>query len=619
MPTSSVAEARAELTVQNGSVARGAFTSFDDVGPGSDWGRWCALTKNAPPYLLPEFFALNIPLIRGEPLLATASRADCLIGALPLVLDRRTLCALRSDHTPRYDYWGEPDGLDAIWEALRRDRRWSELFLQAVPATSLLATRLPALARVGGCPAILLPAARQRYFALPGFEARLDSRFRMGLRRCERKAGSVELESISSPGQADFEEAWAIEGMSWKGRAGTNISSDPHVIRLYQQLGRTLGPRGMARLNFLRVNGSRIAVLFTVEDDRTVYALKIGHDPKHSALSPGHLLVWKTSSEAERRGMELFDFVGQDSEWKAKWTDDVQELVSVRVYRRCARGLLQYTLREQIKPKLPESMRDLRAPLRRGCQLDEAIGKHCWFHGISGRILRNVRTVPADHRPTSDPLGEPSRFAPGTWVRVKDVEVIRQTLESRGEPCGSAFPLQQTASCGHVHRVHKVVRRIRDDRGRYHPVDRTVILDGVYCGVRGSGHTTSGPYCHALFRDDWLEAAPRPRLDPSPPSKLGHARVRGVDEIMSRVDLWGRRDGLKFMSGMARFAGQRLPILARLSEAYERRRWVETRAPIVVLDGAVCSGSIEGEPGPCDRACALLWHADWLLLEDDGR
>jgi len=594
-----------------------------DVRGDADWSRWRELTADAPPYLLPEFFALNAPRTAGEALVATASRSDRLVGALPLLLGPRVLRSFCSDQTPGYDYWGTPEGLDAIWLALRRDRRWSELLLEYVPAGSPLATRLPALARADRCPALVLPGPRQRFFALPGFEARLDSRFRMGLRRCERKAAGLELERIVRPTRADFGEALAIEAMAWKAAAGTSIASDPQVAHVYRALGRLLGGRGRAHLSFLRAGGHRIAVLFAAENAHTLYALKVGYDPQHSSLGPGHLLFWKVAADAERRGLRVLHFLGRDAEWKRKWTEEAQELVSLRVYQRSATGLVFYGLREKLKPRLPESMRDLRTPFRRGCQRGDIVGVHSFVERLRGRvssglgiksgILRALRSSP----PAREPLGEPSRFAPGDWVRVLDAPRIRATLDADSRLRGLKFIPQQWTDCGRVFRVQKQVRRMRDDHGGYRPISRTVLLEGVSCAGEGPDPAGCGRHCPTMVRDEWLEPAERPRLAPPGPGPSGrrHVRVRVVDEIVAGLDLAGRRDGLMFMPEMAQYGGRRFPILEVIPKVYEHDRWVDTRRPVYLLEGLHCSGSLPGEPGPCDRACALLWHEDWLIVE----
>jgi CelD/BcsL family acetyltransferase involved in cellulose biosynthesis len=600
---------------------RGELLRFSAARDAAHWSRWRALSADAPPFLLPEFFALTTGLAEGEPLVVLASDPGGVVGALPLLRSGRRLRALRSEHTPGYDYLGTHAGLAAIWAALGREAAWDELFLEAIPVGSLAATRLPELARDRRCPVIVVGAPPQRWFALRGFEASLDSRFRMNLGRTERKAGGTELERIASPTRADLADAYRIEALAWKGAAGTDIGSDPRLGHFYGALARLLGGRGRGSLYFLRIGGRRVATVLAVEDARTLYALKTGYDPQYASVGPGHLIFWKIAQEAERRGLEELHFLGRDAEWKRRWTDATREFVSVRIYRRSARGLAVYALREVVKPRLPEPMRDLRTPLRRGCQRDAVIGVHGWLERVRGRlgqglgIRSGIRRALAGPPPPRDPLGPASRFAEGEWVRVLDAEAIRATLDAGSRLRGLRFIAQMWPSCGHVLRVQKQVRRMRDDHGRYRPVARTVLLAGETCAGGGPEPTGCGRRCPSMYRDEWLEPAPRPRLEPPAAATGPFARVRGADEIIAGLDLRGRRDGLPFMPQMAGYAGQRFRVLERLRKVHEYDRWVDPRAPVYVLEGLHCGGVVPGEDGPCDRACTLLWHGDWLLLE----
>ena len=69
------------------------------------------------------------------------------------------------------------------------------------------------------------------------------------------------------------------------------------------------------------------------------------------------------------------------------------------------------------------------------------------------------------------------------------------------------------------------------------------------------------------------------------------------------------------MPEMSKFVGRRFRVLESIPKVFEHDRWVEPRRPIYVLEGLHCSGARIGETGPCDLACSLLWHEDWLLLE----
>jgi hypothetical protein len=605
------------------SAMRAELSPFPSRHGDARWDRWRDLAAGAPPFLAPEFFAVSRPLLSGGvPLLAAAWQDARMVGALPLVLDGDTLGAFRTDHTPSFDYVGDDDGLAAIWRQLRDDRRWSTLTLKNVPAGSALATRLPALARGDGCPVVVRPGARHPRFALAGFEARLSPKFLANLQRCARKAGGVALERIPIPSRAALDEALAIEARAWKGAAGTSIAADAAVTHLYAVLARLLGRRGQASLCFLRAGDRRVAMLLAVEDGRTLYALKIGYDPAAVALSPGHLLVWQVATDAERRGLATFDFVGHDDEWTRKWTDQAEAHVHVVIYRRSPRGLAQYALRERLKPRLLAVIPEPRAPLRRGCQRDDVIGTHTTVARVRGRLSRGlgirsgVRRALRGQPRVDRRLGEPSRFEVGSYVRVLDEPAVRATLDAGDRLRGLAFVPTQWAACGKVYRVAAHVRRMRDDHGRYRPIARTVLLEGVTCAGEGPEPAGCGRHCPLMFRDDWLEPARAPHHGP-PAARGGlHARVRDPDEIFAGLDLHGRRDGVTFYPQMAALAGRRFAVANRLTRVFEHDRWVDTPRPVYLLDGVHCDGSALGDRGPCHRACALVWHEDWLVFEE---
>jgi CelD/BcsL family acetyltransferase involved in cellulose biosynthesis len=605
---------------------QGSLVGLSEVRHQPGWKHWLKLTADAPPFLGPEFFALAAPLSDGtDPVVASAWDGETMIGALPLVHDHRGLRGLRCDHTPGYDYCGHPEGVDAIWQALRRDPSWSELTLVRVPASSPLAIRLPSLATADGCPSILRREPAHLYFPLPGFAQRLSPKFHSNLQRCERKAGGVELERIAVPDRAAFDDALAIEAMAWKGAAGTAIEADPRAEHLYRALARLVGRRGRGALYFLRAGGRRIATLVAVEDRRTLYALKIGYAPHAYSLSPGHLLVWKVAADAEARGLQDFDFVGRNDDWKRKWTDRGREQVTIVVYRDTPRGLAHYAMSVLLRPHLPETLRDgLRSPLPRSCQRADLLGAHTLLARVRGRLDRGLGIKSGIQRlikppPPRDPLGQPSAFAPGSWVRVKAADELRATLDDHSRTRGLLFTDAQWRTAGKVFRTAHHVRRLRDDHGRFRPVSRTVLLEGVDCAGDEPTPTGCGRHCPMMYRDEWLEPASAPPRAPSHAHPVHHARVRDLDEILAGLDLRGRRDGLTFMPEMRAYAGKRFAIASQLTTVFEHDRWIATRAPIYILDGLHCSGAVLGDRGPCDRGCALMWHEDWLHVEPDHR
>ena len=598
--------------------------SFDDVRYARDWQQWRALTDEAPPFLTPEFFSLTRPLAEGEAVVAEAWDAEKLVGVLPLSLEGRALYALRSDHTPRFDYWGKPEGLDAIWRGLLGDPRWDVMTLKEISAASPLVGRLRELAEGDGCKTAVHAAAPDLFLSLPSFESRMSGKFLANLRRCARKAGRVELERIHAPTRSDFQAALAIEAMAWKGAAGTSLDTDPRISHLYDTMTRLFGRRGRACLSFVRAGGERIALLLSVEDAHAIYALKIGYDPKRAAVSPGHLMVWMVAADAERRSLLALDFIGRKDSWKHKWTDQLHERVSIDVYRRSPRGVALHVLREVVKPRLPERMRDLRTPLRSGCQKADVLGDHSLFERAKGRvenglgIRSGLRRLLAS-KPPAPRLGAESRFAEGRWVRVIDEERLRATLDAKSRLRGLVFVPVQWETCGRVYKVVKHVRRMKDDHGRMRSIADTVLLEGVTCAGRGPGPAGCGRHCSLMFRDDWLEPAKPPTRAPTPTFEGMRAHVRELDEIRAGLDLHGRRDGVTFLPEMEQHVGKRFHVASRLPQVYEYDRWLPPRGAVHILDGVHCSGTGIGSDGPCDRACALLWHEDWLILERDSK
>jgi len=247
----------------------------------------------------------------------------------------------------------------------------------------------------------------------------------------------------------------------------------------------------------------------------------------------------------------------------------------------------------------------------------------CWRARARTNLsdLLRIRTRLRDllRKPQRERLGKPSRFREGDWVRVLERERIRAILDGADRSRGLWFTPQQWEFCGGVFRVSKIMRRIIDDQGKYRPVHRTVLLNGVSCG--GIPETEGcGRHCPLMFRDEWLEPAPdaataQPRT-PSPPSSPLYVVVRSAEEIRASLDSQGRRDGLMVMNEMYGFAGRRFRVAYRLANVLEHNHFVPTRRPVYVLEGVACTGAALGDNGPCDRRCPILWHGDWLRPEN---
>lgn len=154
-----------------------------------------------------------------------------------------------------------------------------------------------------------------------------------------------------------------------------------------------------------------------------------------------------------------------------------------------------------------------------------------------------------------------------------------------------------------------------DDNGQMRAIAGTVLLDTVPCSGPDGSHGC-GRDCPMMFRDEWLEAVPAP-LPPlaKPEPAAQFVRVRSVAEIYKTLDMSNQTRGLLFMPEMSRHAGQRFKARRRIERVLVGGQYVEASEPVYLLDGLYCTGVALGDDGPCERACRLLWHADWLEFE----
>ena len=232
------------------------------------------------------------------------------------------------------------------------------------------------------------------------------------------------------------------------------------------------------------------------------------------------------------------------------------------------------------------------------------------------RLRSRLHALLNPPRGSTPHLGEASRFAAGSWVRVREPAAIWSTLDAAQRSRGLLWMTQQWPYCGTVHRVFGPVQRMMDDARKLRPISRTVLLDTVPCSGPRQTHGC-GRDCPTMFRDEWLEEAPPPAQVtgiPGPPARM--ATVRGVGEILSTLDARGCCDGLLFMPEMARYTGLRFPVRHRIEQVPEGAGRVPASIPVYLLEGLHCNGEIFGAEGPCQRGCRLLWHSDWLRFDD---
>ena len=264
------------------------------------------------------------------------------VAIAPLMRGRVRMCgvplasleSIGNDHTPRSGFLVAPDRPDAfavLWDRIaRRDPHFDLLLLRQLPEGSQTLLRMQALAARAGWLAGLWRSAESPWIDLaattfPVYLDSLSSRFRAHLRNKERRAwksGDLTVETVT--GEADLATALSdglrIEASGWKGEAGSAIQSEAVTLRFYTLLARRAARRDWLRLNFLRLDGRRIAFNYTLRYGRRRFVLKSGYDAEFAHLSPSVLLVRNILERVFECGDESYDFLGDRDAWKLSWT-----------------------------------------------------------------------------------------------------------------------------------------------------------------------------------------------------------------------------------------------------------------------------------------------------------
>src|SRR5262249_52955986 len=132
------------------------------------------------------------------------------------------------------------------------------------------------------------------------------------------RIGPVDVEVVTDRAAVEdaMRDGLRIEAAAWKGEKGTAIISDAAATDFYIRLAQRQADLGQLRLTFLRLSGKRIAFNYLLQSRQKLYAVKIGYDPEYHTYSPGNMLLNLILKDACDRGIEEYDLLGGDDEWK---------------------------------------------------------------------------------------------------------------------------------------------------------------------------------------------------------------------------------------------------------------------------------------------------------------
>lgn len=249
----------------------------------------------------------------------------------------------------------------ALFEGLRE--RWDEIHLAHLPGES---PRLPRVAAAAAQAGMKCEEAERRpgvFLTLPAtweeLLAGLKSERRKQLGRRRRRlaeAGRVDFSWEVTP--ETFEARWAavveLHQRRWQAAGSAGCFASEKFTAFHRRVAAELLPRGGLRLAILSLDGRPLACDYYFAYDGRIYAYQAGYDPELAPpLSAGTLCISYGIEAAIREGFREYDLLKNVHSYKADWSSERRDQVTLRVAQAGAREHLRATLETGIRLTRP--------------------------------------------------------------------------------------------------------------------------------------------------------------------------------------------------------------------------------------------------------------------------
>jgi CelD/BcsL family acetyltransferase involved in cellulose biosynthesis len=140
-----------------------------------------------------------------------------------------------------------------------------------------------------------------------------------------------------------FDTILAIEASGWKGQRGSAIAQSPQTLAFYSRAAQLWAGEDRLRLFVLYVQDRPIAFELNALSGGVLNCVKHGYLESCAKLGPGQVLRIQVLRWAfAQPEIALFDMFGPATEAKLKWATGVEDLYTLRIFRRAPGGLLAW-------------------------------------------------------------------------------------------------------------------------------------------------------------------------------------------------------------------------------------------------------------------------------------
>lgn len=153
--------------------------------------------------------------------------------------------------------------------------------------------------------------------------------------------GGVTFERYAESKDIDrhFDDFLSLHQARWQAKGEDGAFHSRRFTAFHREISHLFGKHGQARLDFLSLNGERIAAIygFVYRGTYSFYlpALNPRSAPK---ASPGFLLLAHCIEQASAEGIQAFDLLQGFSEYKMVWADRLRRSLTLQGYNRTVRA-----------------------------------------------------------------------------------------------------------------------------------------------------------------------------------------------------------------------------------------------------------------------------------------
>lgn len=358
---------------------KGGIEIVDELA--EEWRHLCREGPCDQPFFRPEWIGAYVRAFaaKAELVIVTARIDGRLKAVLPLVEETVLFCGLpvrrlrgaANWHSGRFDVVkgvgaeGEM-AVRAVWSSLKGLGGWDLIELPFVPQGGA-AEELLGAAQEDGFAVGHWETMRCLYLPLSGLReaedpwlSRSSANFRRNMRHWLRNSaaeGALHLQRIEQPDSRDLERFYTLEHNGWKGRQGSAIASRPSTRSFYDRVTRDAGQFEYLSLHFLELGQKTLAAVLGLTYGGKYFGLKMAYNERYAKLGPGHLLINALLRDCVQRQFTEFDFMGEYSPDKAKWTSLVRPHAFLYVFRKNIYGRMLHTVKFSIVPSLKRVLR----------------------------------------------------------------------------------------------------------------------------------------------------------------------------------------------------------------------------------------------------------------------